>query len=167
MSRACLTDSKVNRELVDGDVDTNTSMMEVQDANDLAVYTWTGAGYCGDILKAKIKETTTKEPITERNSQARIEILAKAITHGTKFTATGGFYINSDYMFKSLEISIREKEISDMEKDKRTRVEKEKFETDDPTALASRPPCFPVNDLRQWKVPMMDGILWWYGMSKV
>ena len=55
MSRACLTGSKVKRELGDGDVDTNTSMMEVQDANDLAVYNLTGAGYCGDILKAKLK----------------------------------------------------------------------------------------------------------------
>ena len=55
MSRACLTDSKVNRELGDRDVETNTSMMEVQDANDLAVYNLTGAGYLSDILKAKLK----------------------------------------------------------------------------------------------------------------
>ena len=141
MSRACLTDSKVKRELGDGDVDTNTSMMDVQDANNLAVYTLTGAGYCGDTIKANLKETTKKEPITELNSQARIEILAKASTHGAKFTATGGFHITSDDMFKSLEISIREKEIAEMEKDKRTRVEKEKFETDGQAALASRPPC--------------------------
>ena len=120
--------------------------MEVQDANDLAVYNLTVAGYCGDILKAKLKETTTKEPITERNSQARIELLAKASTHGAKFTATGCFHITSDDMFKSLEISIREKEISEMEKDKRTRMEKEKFETDGRAALASRPPCCPVTD---------------------
>ena len=52
-----------------------------QDANDLAVYTLTGDGYCGDILKEKLKETTTKEPITERNSQASIELLTKARTH--------------------------------------------------------------------------------------
>ena len=43
------------------------TMMELQDANDLAVYTLTGAGYCGGVLKANLKETTTKEPITERN----------------------------------------------------------------------------------------------------
>ena len=54
-----------------------------------------------------------------------------------------------------------------MEKDKSTRVEKEKFETDGWDALASRPTCCPVNDQRPWKVPIMDGILWWYGMSKV
>ena len=99
-------------------------MMEVQDANDLAVYNLTGSGYCGDILKAKLKETTTKEPIAELNSQSRIELLAKASTHCAKFTATGGFHITSDDMFKSLDISIREKEIAEMEKDKRTRVEK-------------------------------------------
>ena len=115
-------------------------MMGVQDANDLAVYTLTGAGYCGEILKAKLKETTTKEPITELNSQAMTEILEKASTHGAKFTANGGFHITSDDMFKSLEISIREKEIVEMEKYKRTRVEKEKFETDGWAALASRPP---------------------------
>ena len=52
---ACLTDYKVKRELGDRDVDTNTSMMEVQDANDIAVYTLTGAGYCSNTLKAKLK----------------------------------------------------------------------------------------------------------------
>ena len=108
MSRACLTDSKVKRELGDGDVDTNKSMMGVQDANDLDIYTLNGDGYCGDIPKANLKETTTKDPITERNSQARIELLEKAITHGAKFIATGGFHITSDDMFKSLEIYIRE-----------------------------------------------------------
>ena len=122
MSQTCLTDSMVKRELGEGYIETNTSMMEVQDANDLSVYTLTGAGYCGDILTAKLKETTTKEPITERNSQARIELLAKASTHGAKFTAAGGFHITSDDMLKSLKISIREKEIAEMEKDNRTCV---------------------------------------------
>ena len=78
MSRACLTDSEVKRELGDGYVDKNTSIMGVQYANDLAIYTLNGDGYFGDIPKAKLKETTTKEPITERNSQARIELFAKA-----------------------------------------------------------------------------------------
>ena len=54
-----------------------------------------------------------------------------------------------------------------MEKDKRTRVEKEKFETDGWAALAIRPPCCPVTGSRPWKVPMMDDILWWYDITKV
>ena len=93
--------------------------------------------------------------------------MAKASTHGAKFTATGGFHITSDDMFKSLYISIREKEIEEIEKDKRNRMEKEKFETDGRAALSGRPPCCPVTYSRPWKVPVMDGILWWYGMSKV
>ena len=93
--------------------------------------------------------------------------MSKANTHGANFTATGGFHIISDDMFKSLEISIIENEIAEMEKDKRTRVEKERFERDGRAELASRPPCCPVTVSRSWKVPMMDDILWWYGVSKV
>ena len=43
--------------------------------------------------------------------------MEKASTRGAKFAATGGFHITSDDMFKSLEISIIEKEIAKMEKD--------------------------------------------------
>ena len=49
--------------------------------------------------------------ITVKNSQARVEALAKAKTHGAKFTATGGGHVTSDDMFKSMEMGVRENDI--------------------------------------------------------
>ena len=46
----------------------------------------------------------------EELTQERRELLAKAITHGKKFSVTGGLHLTSDDIFISAEMSLREKE---------------------------------------------------------
>ena len=58
---ACLEDKKVRREIGDADDDMNTFMLEVQQANDLAVKFLTDLGYRGRLPQA----TTKKEQVVE------------------------------------------------------------------------------------------------------
>jgi len=160
MTRACLSDTKVRRELGDGgDDNMDLLMMQVQNANDTATHALTQAGFRGDILKAKIDKPKAAQPIEARNSQARIEALAKAKTHGQKFYVTGGSHVTADDMFKSLEISVKEKEIAEMEKVKKTRLDRAKIEQEGLAALEKAKLLLPVVNDNRWKVPLLDAIL--------
>ena len=76
----------------------------VQEANEYAVYSLTEAGYDGSALQALVAIKPAERrmtPITERMSRERIELLARANTHGKKFFATGGSHVCSDDFFKA------------------------------------------------------------------
>ena len=45
-------------------------------------------------------------PITEAHSLERMELLAKAIAHGSKFFVTGGGHATSDDFFNSIKIPV-------------------------------------------------------------
>ena len=75
----------------------------VQEANEYAVYSLTEAGYDGSALQALVTIKPTERrtaPITEQMSRERIELLARANTHGKKFFATGGSHVCSDNFLK-------------------------------------------------------------------
>ncbi len=61
--------------------------------------------------------------VTVANTHERQEALAKATTHGKKFYVTGGVHITSDNMFIAAEMGNRKREIAEMEKDKKVRVD--------------------------------------------
>jgi hypothetical protein len=59
-------------------------------------------GYNGSALQALLKavpEAHDMKLITERHSQERIALLAKANTYGKKFFATGGSHVCLDDFF--------------------------------------------------------------------
>ena len=75
----------------------------VQEANEYAVYALTEAGYNGLALQALVAIKPAERrmtPITKRMSRERIELLARANTHGKKFFATGGSHVCSDDFLK-------------------------------------------------------------------
>ncbi len=51
-------------------------------------------------------------PITERMSRERIDLLARANTHGKKFFATGGSHVCSDDFFKAQALLAREEDVT-------------------------------------------------------
>ena len=167
MTRACLKDAKVRHELGDGGTDMEECMLQVQSANLIACNLLQQHGYSADVLRVTINATKTEEPITARNSAARVALLAKSKTHGAKFTATGGGHITSADFFKSMEVPVREQEIADLEKIKKDRLQLEKNEEDGKAAWDEAPRTLcPVANPRPWLVPLLDRILLWHGKSK-
>ena len=69
-----------------------------------------------------------KAGVTVRHSKERIELLAKASSHGEKFFATGGEHVTSDDAFKAAEIVYRTKRVKDLEKEKKERIADEETE---------------------------------------
>ena len=89
-------------------------------------------GYDADLLKTEFNEDRIRAAaaeeeldlsVTVANTRERQEALAKATTHGKKFYVTGGEHITSDDMFIAAEMGNRKREIAEMEKDKKVRVE--------------------------------------------
>ena len=95
---------------------------------DLAVFKLTQHGFDGKFLGARIEKVPGVTRITVKHSQDRIVALAKAKSHGAKFTATGGGHVTSNDMFKAMEMEAREKEIKLMEDDKKSRKKQERTE---------------------------------------
>jgi len=167
MTRACLNDAKVRHELGAGGTNMEETMLNVQLSNIVACNVLEQNGYASDALRATINVTQTAEPITVPNTAARVALLAKAKTHGAKFTVTGGGHITSADMFKSMEVHVREKEIAELEKLKKDRLKLLKIEQEGRAAWDSAPlATCPVTNPTPWKVPLLNSILLWYGKSK-
>ncbi len=101
LTRKCLDDPQV-RKLIGMDKDYALLVNSVQEANEYVVYALTEAGYDGSALQALVANKPAERrmtPITERMSRKRIELLARANTHGKKFFATGGSHVCSDDFF--------------------------------------------------------------------
>ena len=102
LTRQCLSKPQV-RKSIDFDKEYALLINSVQEANEYAVYSLMEAGYDGSQLQALVAVApadTRAGPITERMSKERIELLARANTHGKKFFATGGSHVCSDDFFK-------------------------------------------------------------------
>ncbi len=69
------------------------------------------AGYNDNILRRDIIAIKAAEPLKEEHTQERLQLLAKAITHGNLFNAMGGMHLTSDDIFVSAEMLMREKEM--------------------------------------------------------
>ena len=106
-TRACLFDPQVRRTLHDSGPDDETShlMLKLNKANEMATFTLSQAGYCGNHLKVQCVKETVLLPITEPHSKERIELMAKASSHGQKFLSTGGQHVTSDDFFKAAAVA--------------------------------------------------------------
>jgi hypothetical protein len=103
LTRQCLNKPQV-RMSIDFDKEYALLINSVQESNEYVVYSLTEAGYDGSQLQALVAvwpADTRAGPITEQMSKERIELLARANTHGKKFFATGGSHVCSDDFFKA------------------------------------------------------------------
>ena len=99
LTRKCLNDPKVSRAIGEGDDEYGVLLRSIQEANEYAVYALIEGGYNGCALQALLKavpEAYIMTAITERHSNERIQLLAKANTHGKEFYATDGSHVCSD-----------------------------------------------------------------------
>ncbi len=118
MTRKCLDSDKVRREFGDEEDEMKEVMKRIQEQNDQCTFFLTRNGYDGSVLACTLNEKKVTAPVTRPNIQQRIEILAKARTHRALFHASGGGHITHDDFFKSMQISVREKEMKMIEKEK-------------------------------------------------
>ena len=130
ITRACLSDPKVRRELGDSEDDLGQKMRLIQDLNDRAVAGLNARGWNGSAFAGKIKErrAVLTRPISQPNTRARQEDIAAATSTGARYHATGGGHITSDDMFKSIEVGKRNAEAAQLEKEKKSRLEKMELE---------------------------------------
>ena len=105
-------------------------MDHAQSKNDYSCTQLSAMGYDSDLLKTGFDEDRIKaaaedftHSVTVANTRKRQEALVKATMHGKKFFITGGKHINSNDMFINAEMGNREREIAEIEKGKKVRVE--------------------------------------------
>ena len=110
LTRKCLMDKKVQRKLDDSDNEMRSLMEGLQEANDVSTTLLTQHGYEGKYLSVAVKRVPKKQPVTIPHTKERYLALAKAKTHGHKFTATGGSHMTSDDFFKAMMVPERERE---------------------------------------------------------
>jgi hypothetical protein len=124
ITRACRDDPKVLRDLGD-DGNTNKAHWGIQTANNIAITALKQAGYNADWLKAKIKQSEEEEhQVTQPNTLARQQALANAHTHGGWFHASGGgTHLTWNNIFIAAEISSRQKDKDEVEREKKHRLQ--------------------------------------------
>ena len=107
-TRECLNDYHVRRTLCDaGPQDEKNLLMEkLNDDNDLSTFNLTVAGYQGILSKVLCEKAADLLPITVPHTKERIEIIAKAGSHGKKFFATGGTHVTSDEFFCAADVPV-------------------------------------------------------------
>jgi hypothetical protein len=102
LTRACLQDPTVRRSIGDGTNEQQATALLIQEQNTMACTALTLAGYDDDVMKLTLKPTASTQVITVAHSQARIELLSQAKSHGNIYAATGRDHLTSNNMFKSI-----------------------------------------------------------------
>ncbi len=167
LTRACLKDPQVTKSM-DSDKDFALLVNSVQEANDYAVYALTEGGFDGSALQGlmEIKPADNRMgPITERMSRERIELLARANTHGKKFFATGGSHVCSDDFFKAQALQARDDEIEQMIKLKKLLLGKTELRNKAMGILVAKSSFFESNNYREVSTKELDVLLSWYGVD--
>ena len=101
-------------------------MEKLNEANDLSKFNFTVAGYQGILLKVQCEKATDLLPIAVSHMKERIELLAKASSHGQKCFATGVTHITADDFFCAAEVHIWDANIKVVEVKKTDCVQLEK-----------------------------------------
>jgi hypothetical protein len=122
ITRACLNDKQVMREIGDGK-DTDDVLAAIQKANDLAIHALTLAGYDAQWLQATLEKKScdevAEESICVPNTSARQEWLAIARGHGGQFHASNGMHITDNDIFIAFEIREQKEKRAEAERDKK------------------------------------------------
>ncbi len=147
----------------DGDDDFDENLRSIQVANDLATHALTEGGYNGDLLKATIIEQETIK-LTEPHSKERIEELRKATTHGAKFLATGGTHLTTDDLFIAAWKTDSEKEIAELEKEKKRRLAALKIKQAANNIMQQKPNEIQQLHFSSLTVVELDTLLHWYNL---
>ena len=169
LTRKCLNEPQV-RKSMNLNKDYAELVNSVQEANEYAVYALTESGYDGSKLQALVAvrsaDTRMAGGITERMSRGRIELLARANTHGKKFFATGGSHVCSDDFFKAQALLAREEELVEKEKLKKTLQLNAELAKKGMEILVEKAAYFESNNYNTVSTKELDVLLQWYGVNK-
>jgi hypothetical protein len=157
LTRFCLTNSKVRRSLGDGSDNYQQLLTNIQDANNISTHALSSGGYNGNVLRRELVSIQAADPLTEEHSQERLQLLAKANTHGKLFSATGGMHLTSDDIFISAEMSTREKEMKRLSTEKNRRLKQMKVEEKAQRVLNTKGDAG-----TGWNVEDVNAVLAWY-----
>ena len=161
LTQACLNDPKVRRELNVRDDGTNDLMRDLQRANDLAVHSLKNKGYDGGVFAAEIERVPeNNEPITKKHTTDRMNVLAKRTTTMGKYAVTGGCHLNSNDIFKAVELESRAAEIRKRDRDKKACVAYADLERSAKAGLARVD-----GNWAKLKAPELIDLLKWHGFS--
>ena len=133
------------------------------------MYALIEGGYNGSALQALLKvvpEAYTMTAITERHSNERIQLLAKANTHGKEFYATDGSHVCSDDFFKAEALRCWEDRIKELQALKKKRQQQPTTEAKALAVLDAKARCFEENDYRGISVQDLTTLLAWYNIPK-
>jgi hypothetical protein len=93
----------------------------IHEHNMMACMALTLAGYKSDVMKLTLKPAESTRVVTLANSQAPIELLSQAKSHGNIYAATGGGHLTSNDMFKSIALKQQKVLWEKLAKDKKMR----------------------------------------------
>ena len=162
LTRAALQNKKVRKSLGDGSAEYQAQLLEIQQANDIAVHSLTLDGYKGSCLQATILEYPKTEMVTEETDIAqRLTKFETANTCGKLFSVNVAGHLTSDDMFLSGEKTRREKEKKRLTTEKNKRVRLMNIETKAKKVLEKKgddEKCFLGSDL--------DAVLAYYNCPK-
>ncbi len=129
LTRAALENKKVPKSLGDSSAEYQAQLLEIQQANDIAVHSLTLIGFKGSCLQAMILEYPKTEMVTEETDIA--ECLAKFETANKcskLFSVNVAGHLTSDDMFLSGEKTWHKKEeVADNGKEQTREVDEEGF----------------------------------------
>ena len=142
----------------------------VQEANEYAVYSLTEAGFDGSQLQAVVAvrppDARSTGPITQRMSKERIELLARANTHGKKFYATGGSHVCSDDFFKAQALLARNDVLAEKEALKKTWQHKAEIAAKGMAIVVEKAALFETNNYKDVSSKELDVLMQWYDVEK-
>jgi hypothetical protein len=166
LSMKCLEDQKVRKSTGDGDEEWERGLRELQNANDLATFLLTRGGFNGDFLKAELKAIDEPTVLTRPHTKERVELLAKATTHGTKWMATGGSHLMTEDFFKSVEVPRRKNEIKTMEMNKLERIKGDRLRRDAEAILVARRDDLANKQYNALNATELETLLKWHNVPK-
>ena len=166
LSMKCLEDQKVRKSTGDGNEEWERGLRELQNANDLATFLLMRGGFNGDLLKAELKAIDEPTVLTRPHTKERVELLAKATTHGTKWMATGGSHLMTEDYFKSVELPKRENEIKAMEMDKLKRIKGDQLRRDAEAILVARRDALANKQYNVLNAAELETLLKWHNVPK-
>jgi hypothetical protein len=161
LTRAALENKKVQKLLGDGTSEYQAQLLEIQQANDIAVHSLTMVGYNGLVLEATILKYPKMEMVMEENSAECLALLSKANTCGKLFSVNVAGHLISNDMFLAGKKNWRKKEKKRLMTEKNPRVRLMEIEGKAKGVLATK-----GDDRIRWIGTDFNAILAWYNCPK-
>ena len=166
LTRKCLDDPQVRKTLGEGSEEYNKLLISIQLSNDIATEELTRGGFKGNLLKAEIVPVEDEQPLTEPNTQDRVNLLYKASTAGKRWHAMHGDHLMTGDFFKSLAVSDVTEIVSELNKRKASLQKQMELEVAARAILSKHQQNFLVSEFDKLNKTDLQVLMRWYGLAK-